>query len=75
MPTDVPNNLAYEFAFDFALATAAARASSAAAAESKVTGITPPSCNESPPALTTASIIVPAADALRTKTSKVCDAR
>ena len=62
-------------AFDFAFATAAARASSVAADGLRVVGITPPSWTASPPAVTTASMMVPAFEAVRTRTSNVCDAR
>ncbi len=71
----MPRSFAYEDAFDFALATAAARASSVAAAGLSVVGTTPPSWTLSPPAFTTASMMVPAFDTVRTRTSNDCDAR
>ena len=75
MPIEVPRSFAYEDAFDFALATAAARASSVEVAGLRVVGNTPPSCTASPPAVTTASMIVPAFEAARIRTSNDCDAR
>ena len=74
MPIDVPRSFAYEDAFDFAFATAAARASSVASDGLRVVGMTPPSWTLSPPAFTTASMIVPAFDDVRTRTSNDCDA-
>ncbi len=71
----VPRSFAYEDAFDFAFTTAAALASSVAADGLRVVGTTPPSWTLSPPAVTTASIMLPAFDAVRTKTSNDWDAR
>ena len=75
MPSEVPRSFTYEVAFDFAFVTAAARASSVARAGLRVVGITPPSWTLSPPAVTTASMMLPASAAFLMRTSNVCDAR